>query len=52
MNFTVQTMRLGGDWSRVINFVLKDNLIILFYTHRGYSWLLVEIRTKQKFLRL
>ena len=49
MYFTVETMRLGGDWPRVTNFVLKDNLIILFYTHPGYSWLLVEIRTKQEF---
>ena len=49
MYSTVETMRLGGDWPRVTNFVLKDNLIILFYIHPGYSWLLVEIRTKQEF---
>ena len=49
MYFTVETMRLGGDWPQVTNFVLKDNLIISFYTHPGYSWLLVEICTKQEF---
>ena len=40
MYFTVETMRLGGDWPQVTNFVLKDNLIILYYTHPdpGYSW--------------
>ena len=49
MYFTVETMRLGGDWPRVTNFDHKDKLIILFYTRPGYSWLLVEIRTKQEF---
>ena len=44
MYFTVETMRLGGDWPRVTNFVLKDDLIILFCTHPGYWWLLVENR--------
>ena len=38
MYFTVETMRLGGDWPRVTNFVVKDKLITLFYTHPGYSW--------------
>ena len=42
-------MRFGGDWPRVTNFVLKDNLIILFNTHPGYLWLLLEIRTKKEF---
>ena len=49
MYFTVETMRLGGDWPQVTNFVLKGNLIILYYTHPGYSWLLIEILTKQQF---
>ena len=49
MYFTVQTMRLGGDWPRITNFVLTDNLIILSYTNPGYLWLLMEIRTKQQF---
>ena len=41
MYFTVETMRLGGDWPRVTNFSLKDNLIILFIlilVTCGYSW--------------
>ena len=31
-------MKLGGDWERVTNLVLKDNQIILYFTHPGYSW--------------
>ena len=34
-------MCLGGDWPRVTNFGLKDNLIILFIlilVTCGYSW--------------
>ena len=49
MYFTVETMRLGGDWPWLTNFVLEDNLIILSYTNPGYLWLLKEIRTKQQF---
>ena len=41
MSFTVETMRLGGAWPQVINFALKDNLIILYIililVTRGYS---------------
>ena len=41
MFFTVETMRLGGAWPQVINFALKDNLIILYIililVTRGYS---------------
>ena len=49
MYFTVETMTLGGDWPQVTNFALKDNLIILYYTHPGYLWLLMEIPTRQQF---
>ena len=49
MYFTVESMRLGGDWPQVTKIVLKGNIIILHYTHPGYSWLLMEILTKQQF---
>ena len=49
MYFTVKTMRLGGDWPQVTNFALKDNLVISYYTHPSYSWLLMEIPTRQHF---